>query len=248
MIKEALEYLVNELAPANIRDIQLENGKTGTFSDKSLYRVKPEYPMASAITMSTLSSLLDYIKANIDEMQGKMIIHVVSPTKVRLYSQLVGERQREYMVDVVADLPKFPFDEFVANERFIIGVQSKFMDDPEGNKDLVLKFAGTVESGTIAQYSDDGVSQKATVKKGITSTEQALVPSPISLRPFRTFVEVEQPVSDFIFRIKEDKYDGIACAIIEADGGAWKNEAMYNIKKYLQNELAVYSDQFTVIS
>lgn len=71
MIKEALEYLVNELAPANIREIQLEDGKTGTFSDKSLYRVKPEYPMASAITMSTLSSLLDYIKANIDEMQGK---------------------------------------------------------------------------------------------------------------------------------------------------------------------------------
>lgn len=29
MIKEALEYLVNELAPANIREIQLEDGKTG---------------------------------------------------------------------------------------------------------------------------------------------------------------------------------------------------------------------------
>ncbi len=31
-------------------------------------------------------------------------------------------------------------------------------------------------------------------------------------------------------------------------GGAWKNEAMYNIKKYLENELADYKEQFTIIS
>lgn len=56
-----------------------------------------------------------------------------------------------------------------------------------------------------------------------------------------------QPKSDFIFRMKQDKYDGIACAIFEADGGAWKIAATTAIKEYLQFELAGLN-QFTIIS
>lgn len=64
----------------------------------------------------------------------------------------------------------------------------------QGNdRDLILKFAGTVENGTIAQYGDDGVTQKATVKTGIASKGDAIVPNPVRLRPYRTFIEVEQP-------------------------------------------------------
>jgi hypothetical protein len=60
-------------------------------------------------------------------------------------------------------------------------------------------------------------------------------------------VEVEQPVSSFIFRMKEDKYSkGIQCALFEADGGAWKLEAMQAIKAYLDSELEAV-DGFTVI-
>ena len=62
-----------------------------------------------------------------------------------------------------------------------------------------------------------------------------------------TILEVEQPASDFVFRMKADKYDGILCAIFEADGGAWKVEATQRIKDYLMRELEEYP-QFTVIS
>lgn len=91
------------------------------------------------------------------------------------------------------------------------------------------------------------MTQKASVKTGIASKSDAIVPNPVVLRPFRTFVEVEQPKSDFIFRMKQDKYDGITCAIFEADGGAWKNAAMANIKAYLEFELAEY-DYITIIA
>ena len=40
----------------------------------------------------------------------------------------------------------------------------------------------------------------------------------------------------------------IGCAIFEADGGAWKREAMKNVKEYLEFELADLTPQFTVIS
>lgn len=81
---------------------------------------------------------------------------------------------------------------------------------------------------------------------GLSGKETALVPNPVKLRPYRTFTEVEQPESEFVFRMKN--YDGsVGCAIFEADGGAWKNRAMKNIKEYLQYELAGM-EQFTVIS
>ena len=81
---------------------------------------------------------------------------------------------------------------------------------------------------------------------GIASKSDAVVPNPVKLRPYRTFVEVEQPVSEFVFRMKDN--NGITCALFEADGGAWKNTAMRNIKNYLESELEDYKEQFTVIS
>ena len=113
------------------------------------------------------------------------------------------------------------------------------------DRDLLLKFAGTVESGTVAQYGDDGVTQKATIKTGLASKGEAILPNPVRLKPFRTFLEINQPESDFIFRMREGR--GVECAIYEADGGAWQIEAMQRIKVYIQNALNDMP-QFTVIA
>ena len=246
MIKEALKYIVG-LGEAKVQDIKLPDGTVQTYSDKPLNRLQKHIPMADEICMSTLTSLVDYIKSNVDSMPEKMIIHVASPDEVRLFSMLNEERNRESLVRVKAQIPSFSYDKFIEHEAFCINVQSKFIDDPDTDKAILLKFAGTVEQGSVAEYGDDGVTQKATVKNGIASKTDAIVPNPVKLRPFRTFIEVMQPVSEFIFRMKQDKYDGIACAIFEADGGAWKNEAVKNIKNYLEFELAEFK-QFTVIS
>lgn len=174
-----------------------------------------------------------------------MIVHVVSPTQVNLFSNLDSDRIRECMVEVHAELPEFPFNKFVDHENFIIGVQSKFI--PNNDSELLLKFAGTVEGGTITDYGDDGISQKATVKTGVASKADAVIPSPVRLKPYRTFTEVEQPESDFVFRMKEDKYDGVQCALYGADGGAWKLHAMESIQEYLEEQLKGV-DGFTIIS
>lgn len=236
MIKQALEYIVGLKEPV-ITDIGGD-----TYSDKTLNRIS-YIPYAKAIEMCTLTSFVDYIKANIDAMKDKMIIHVVSPTCVKLYSQLDNERKREYLVEVNAQLPDFRFGDYIGHEAFCIALQSKFIQNDD--RDLVLKFAGTVEDGTVAEYGDDGITQKATVKTGLASKGDAIIPNPVKLRPYRTFLEVEQPESAFVFRMRSER--GVQCAIFEADGGAWKNAAMKNIKEYLQFELADMP-QFTVIS
>ena len=172
-----------------------------------------------------------------------MIVAVESPTTVRLYSQLDDNRDREYMMVAEALLPSFGFNQFMGQESFCINLQTKFIQNED--RDLLLKFAGTVETGTVAQYGDDGVSQKATIKTGLASKGEAIIPNPVRLKPYRTFLEVDQPASDFIFRMREGH--GVECAIFEADGGAWQIGAMQKIKVYLQEELEDMP-QFTVIA
>ena len=242
MIKDALQYIIG------LKEPHIEEINGDIYADREMHRIDTYYPKARALELNTLTSLVDYIKAHVDKMADKMIIHVVSPTTVKMCSQLNDNREREYMVDVSAFVPSFRYENFIDHESFVINAQAKFLDDPKTDKAILLKFAGTVEAGSIATYGDDGVTQKATVKNGIASKTDDIVPNPVKLRPYRTFIEVEQPVSEFIFRMKADKYDGILCALFEADGGAWKNEAMKNIKEYLESELAEYKEQFIIIS
>lgn len=238
MTRDALQYVVG-LKTAEVLDI---NG--GKYVDKNVQRVDKEI-RASAIQMNTLTSLVDYLKAGVDSMADKMLVQVVSPMKVRVLSMLDADRKREELVDVKAMIPDFEYGRYMGNERFIIALQSKFIANDD--RALLLQFAGTVKDESIAQYGDDGVTQKATIKTGITSVGDAVVPNPVKLRPFRTFIEVEQPESAFVFRMRQAEGHGVECAIFEADGGAWKNAAMKSIKEYLQYELAELP-QFTVIS
>ena len=233
MIEKALKYIIGLKDPV----VQEIGGET--YSDKQLFRIHYE-PKAEPIKLSTLTSLVDYLVSDVDfhKSSNTLFVHVQSPTEVSVFSALDEERERECLVKVSAQVPSFNFDTFYEHEVFCIALQSKFMQNDD--RDLILKFAGTVEAGSVSEYGDDGVSQKATIKTGIASKGEAIVPNPVCLVPFRTFIEVSQPLSSFVFRMKQDKYDGIKCGLFEADGGAWKHDAMLYIKAYLKEKLAEY--------
>ena len=241
-----LEKAINKILSLAAPNIQVINDMN--WSDKELHRINEDL-RAKSISMNSLSSLVDFIKNAEDLKNGmKYIIQVVSPTEVRLISSLDADRQRETLAEVSAEVPAFRYGSYIPNEEFIIGVQSKFMDsDAEQNdKPVILKFAGNVKSGTVAEYGDTGVGQKATVKMGAASLSEVEVPSPCYLKPFRTFTEVDQPMSSFIFRVKDDRNLGVEFALFEADGGAWKNEAKVNIKTYFEKELAGVENVFVI--
>ncbi|CAI3194211.1 hypothetical protein [Clostridium neonatale] len=224
--RDSLEYLVN-LGEKKEAIIKLDQG---TFSRVSLNRVTE--PVASKLTVSTLTGLVDYIKTNVDKLEGKLLIQVKSPEEVTLYSPLNADREREKYVSAEAILPNnVVYDRFLDTERFNIMLQSAFVDDEDKSK--LLKYTALITDDTVKNFGDDGISQKVTVKTGVVSVSDAVVPNPVTLAPFRTFPEVEQPESKFIFRMKE----GPSAALFEADGGAWRNKAILNIKAYLEKEL-----------
>lgn len=204
------------------------------YANKDMQQIANEkYP--NPIQLTTLTGLTSYIASeNLQSERDKdLILQVVSPTEVLLYSKLDYEQNRKTYVEVKADLPKIVFDTYIDQENFAISLKTKFVqtEDLEDDLNLLVKFAGTAEGSTLRAYTDDGFSQSVTVSDGVASKAQAVVPNPVTLRPYRTFLEVEQPESMFVFRMKEEKK--MLCALFEADGGAWKQEAVQNIKKYL---------------
>ena len=244
MLKEAMQYIAG-LKEASMDPKVVEiNGKT--YCNKDLTRYDRE-PMAEQIEATTLTAMIDYIKSCSKELRETMIIHVVSPTCVKLYSGLTEERKREYLFKSSAIVPKFSFDNWYDQERFIIELQADF--EVTSDLEAILKVAGNVEAKTTANYGDDGVSQKTTIKQGIASKADVLVPNPVELVPYRTFLEVKQPASEFVFRIRDDHGEPVF-KIVEAEGGLWRNEAMGNIKQYLIESLqdtSVYN-RITIIA
>lgn len=224
--QEALKYLVN-LGEEKDPIVMLDQG---TFTKASLSRVKEA--KASVLTVSTLTGLVDYIKSDLDKLPEKLLIQVISPRKVALYSPLNADREREQYISAEAILPdNVIYDRFIGTEQFNIMLQSAFVD--VGTKSALLKYTGLIQDEAVKTTGDDGVSQQVTVKTGVASVGQAIVPNPVELAPYRTFPEVEQPISKFIFRMQE----GPKAALYEADGGAWRNKAILSIKEYLQEEL-----------
>ncbi len=238
MTKDALQYVVG-LKKAEIIEVNGDN-----YSDRQIYRID-RVIRAEPLKMGTLTSLLDYLKSGIDDMPENMLVQVESPICVKVISVLDKDRRREEMAEVSAWIPEFEYGRYMDQESFIIALQAKFL--PGEDRDLLLRFAGTVKDESIAEYGDNGVSQKATIKTGISTVGDAVVPNPVTLCPFRTFVEVKQPESRFVFRMRQSEGRGVECAVFEADGGAWKNAAMSNVKEYLKKELEGFS-QYTVIS
>lgn len=241
MIKAALEYVVGLKKPETVR----HGG--GVYADKPLYQMKKaDFP---TLKLNTLESIVRYVQKIGDERQSEnyeaaepIIIHIESATCVALKDIAnVGDGKRDCMVLATAEVPKFQYGEFLDAESFNIALQSKFLDTED--KATILQVVGNLKEDAVRTMTDDGVSQVTAVRTGVATVADVKVPNPVSLRPFRTFIEVDQPESRFIFRMRE----GGKCAIFEADGGAWKLEAKKNIYNYLAEQLEGNIDSGEVV-
>ena len=233
-MREFGQYLENVLTAQKPEIIQHE-GRPYLLTKNGLTAILD--PRTSMIEVATLTGLVDYIKSGIDEFNG-ILIHVVSPTKVELLSRDHGQhKQRDVYMTATAAVPRISFDSFMNQESFIIQSQSCFIHNMDDDLDIVVACAGNIRESAVKDILDDGVSQVVSARSGVARLSDVVVPKQVLLTPIRTFTEIAQPSSSFVFRIQ----DGPKMALFEADGGAWKNEAMRGIKEYLTDELKDFS-------
>jgi len=190
-------------------------------------------PEPKTLKVTTLTGIVEYLTKNVDGLDIKALIAQVEDfDHVVVWSRLSqGFAQRHAYISASFHAPAIPFGQFLPVEALIIKLQANFEDS--GDRAAVLSYIGNVKEDNIRNTKDDGISQEMTVKTGILAVEDIVLPNPVKLQPFRTFNEVAQPPSEFIFRAQK----GPAFALFEADNSAWKAEAMANIKEYLEQNV-----------
>ncbi len=225
---------VMELTPAKTLTV---DGFTYLDKDKSLTLHKP--PVPTEIKVSTLTGLVDLLEAGFEAYPlFATLTHVVSHEQVEFISResdKFGRRQTFIVAKRVKPEQEFSFGTYIEQEKFVIALRSLFVFTPE--LDALVKLAGNIAKETEVRQEDDGFSQSVTAKAGTHLVKETTVNPRVPLKPFRTFLEAEQPESVFLFRVKHDERLGNLCALFEADGGGWKLAAMENVKTWLSNRL-----------
>jgi hypothetical protein len=224
MIKEMLEWI-------NTKRYEIQEIEGSIYHVSAAGVKKITRPTTTFFSVCSLTGLIDYINSNIDKFATeKLMLQVVNEKSVLLMSALSDGVRDEYII-ANANVPPIPFGNFIDPEKFNVMLQSCF--EKTDDLDKILALVGTIKEENVRTTGDDGISQRVVAKTGIARVEEVDVPNPVTLVPFRTFVEVPQPASKFIFRMQ----DGPKAALFEADAGAWKMQAMAGIKKFLKENI-----------
>lgn len=234
MDRTAIEKIAEMSAP----NIIIENGYS--YTDKEIH-VIPE-PKTKTVTFHTLRGLVETLKSEHEKFNAPMFVNVINYNTVEVFETLnTSDRSREYPYQATSETMNFDFGRCQDYETMIIALKSKFVETPELLN--VVQLLGNITNEQSAQTLDDGFTQNVIVKKGIALKENRNIKPIVKLKPYRTFLEVEQPESEFLLRL----HDGDTVALYEADGGAWKLTARTLIAEYLRKELAELIDAKNIV-
>lgn len=199
------------------------DGNTYTNSPLQIVRHKDT---ANTLHFNDLSSIVPILKNELNQFELPNYIVVDDYDSVKVVTSLDGEKDRETPYNVTCCNSPFRFGNMYDYEDFVIALRSMFVQNAE-SEDL-LKLLKTITNSNSVEVEDDGITQKVTASKGVL-TANATKAAPIRrLAPYRTFTEIEQPTSEFLFRIRNNN----TFSLFEADGGAWKRQAIENIKAF----------------
>lgn len=213
-----------------------------TFCTRSLHNPPEPQPeeIPATLVFHTLQSLAEYARDKIDRGymdRRNIFVHVVSPTQVDLRTGIFGENNQRACLAQAKHTPSgFVFGKWYDMEMMNILLQSLF--EPTDGRRAALSVVGTVKHEAVQTADDTGTTQKVTAMKGIVTTAKVEVPNPIMLRPYRTFIEIDQPDSPFVLRMTGGGDKPLLATLIEADGGRWEIEAIKSAKLFLAGELA----------
>jgi hypothetical protein len=230
LLKEAIDKLLSLAAPTIIED---KEKPSRCYSDRTLHPIQP--PIPSPVNVCTLAGFLDLVSAHIENYSTDVLVHVVDHEEVQLIAKISDDWARRvvYAKAELIETTGFPFGQFLNHEQFVIGVSSCFTS--AADRDYLLKVASNISTERVGTSADDGISQQVGMKAGVVLKSTEILKSRVSLAPYRTFREVEQPSSEFILRVKQGA-EGVVptLALFEADGGNWKIAAIENVARYLR--------------
>ena len=235
MLKAAIEKI------ASMAENQVHEVNGAFYSDRPLTYVEPVKCRPRRIQVSSLESIVKLVKAEAEAVDLLPIfIEVADYGQVNVFTTYDEDFSRNELYLARSDTPNFSFG-WKDHESAMIAVRSQF--EQGAGTEYLLQLLSRITDESKVSSSDNGVSQTVEVRKGVSLLANEAIRPRVSLRPFRTFMEVEQPESEFLLRIREDG----AIGLFEADGGMWKLKAKRTIKAYFEEQLKAFVDSNAVI-
>lgn len=227
MLKEAIAYLVSLIEAKTF----VINGDT--YADKELtYIPSTHIDYAQTLQVNGLDSIVKLVKVELEKsLNCPVFIRVDSPRKVEVFDALDDHMSRNRAYEAICDAPDFRAG-WREHEAAIIELRSAFI--PNQGTEYLLDLLSRICKDESVISEDNGVSQTVRARKGIGLKQVEQLKTRVSLIPYRSFAEIEQPESEFILRMDNDTRIGL----FEADGGRWKMAAKERIKAYFEQQLA----------
>lgn len=167
---------------------------------------------------SILEMSMGAILERVDYEMGKVMDNILDPN-----TKATAKRKISVTLELIPSA-----------DRRTITVQSTAKCSPGPGVDYLLDLLSRMSKDSGVTTRDNGVSQEVEARQGVSLKALVQVKPRVALRPFRTFLEVEQPVSEFLLRLDDDGNVGL----FEADGGMWQQTAKASIAAYFEDKLA----------
>jgi hypothetical protein len=225
MLKEAIKEIERMSAPT-FHEID-----GSVYSNQQMVHIMDKKPMPRCIDLTGLDSVCKLVRNEAEHVGLQIFIQVKDYKNVSVFTALDDDEDRLYLYKCSADTPDVTMGRFMDYENAVIELRSLYI--PNDGTKYLLQLLSSISNESKVTSSDNGVTQQVEARSGIALNSMVKVEPRVTLQPFRTFIEVGQPASEFLLRINDRGQIGM----FPADGGVWKLEATRNVAGYFEDKL-----------
>ena len=231
MLKEFIEHIQKTTQPL----IQQVGDSTFAIgSDGSAEEIRPTIDRPDTLPLHSLDALVKLVRTEASKVETPLYITIPNHMTVRCFGQPQPDARffrQVYYEAKATDVPGWGESVEMGFEEMQIALRTRFQETADAV--YAMKLLSDISTGSKVTFNNSGIATSVTAQKGVAlQTNEAIRPI-VTLRPYRTFQEVEQPESIFLIRVNER---GIS--FTEADGGMWKLHAREIVKAFLEAKLA----------
>lgn len=225
MLKSFVEKLTELATPKTYET------EDAIYASKALVFIDGKKKRPCCINVTGLDSICKLVRNEASHIGRQIFVRVADYRDVAVFTTLDDDEERFHLYKCAADTPSVTMGRYMSHENAIIEIRSLYIPTPD--TDYLLKLLASVSTESKVTSNDNGVTQKVEAKAGIALNTLVEVKPRVVLKPFRTFIEVDQPESEFLLRISDKGEIGL----FPADGGVWKLEATRNVAGYFEKQL-----------
>lgn len=230
MLKEALEKLESMAQPTLVN---VDGAVFSIANDGGVDELRPTIDHPDTLPLHSLDALVKMVKTEATEQDVPLYITIPDHMTVRCFGQPdAGARyfRQVYYEAHATDVPGWGEKVQLGFEEAQIALRTRFQETQDTL--YAMKLLSDICLGAKVTYNDNGIATTVVTQKGVALQSNEQIRPIVTLKPYRTFQEVEQPESIFLIRVGER---GIS--FTEADGGMWKLKARETVKAFLEQQM-----------